>query len=942
MNAKRSIIFFVAVLSALALLGCSFGLDPVWKETSQKPLFSLELRQLTPSDDESGPRAIAQGTGYLYIRTLGGPTGSSGPFYGPYSVSSGSTFTTTDIPEGSFSRFMILYSSERLDGSALFSFNGAEYIFSALMGLPDSSFTQFAGTDNPTSKALGDFFNGTVCVGESTGVTLSAGNTTSVSLTLVPISGSASTISVTGGASVPLTSSGSVKRFIRLEGITEPSMATITSLMCTLSASPGEGSLGAVAFFDRNGKPVAASRSGSSLESGFTWTLDRSATVAAMDGSGYVTLFLYAEYSGTVHASFDRTVTSKAGGNFTLSVSGAQSRAGRELYYFIVNTGSSGTGSATTADGTLGCGFFEIAPDGTGSASAVSMAGEPISMISGSYVILAFIDSDESSGVDKGLPSSGSANSGDLVYVAGISAPMNLDFSSPVSKSVAFSEFVSWSANWNDYSTANAYTVTVTSAGSYLGKNAYFRFVSPTVALPVLAVLSLASADANSVICALPSGSWTLDAFIDIDNSGPGASNMPTNGDLCIPSYAFDITADASLSIPTASFSNTYSGGTAPAGTVISIDGTPTADFMGRKVLLAVYDSAAIANLLLTKNWADAAPSAMTIVDLDASTGDGSASLSAGLTAGGTYYLSAQIDSTGHYGSLSGLGSVDLMTIVPYRGDYVTADDPTLAAAGVHGVIPVTPVTSGSDTAISLSAANFVPYNDYVVFASEGGSAAVAGETPANPTNLENAIALANANGSSATTMIYLVGSVGNLGSFAVTRSTGIQSYGSAAYSLSPSSSLSAAPLFSVEVGGYLSLSNVILACQGVSSPSQSFLTAKGELALGPGATLVGSSASSVTSGGGVYVAQDGIFRLAGGMISNCAATYGGAIFIDGGGACDLLFGSVVGNVATASSSAAIHAAPSSTVTLKSSLVTFTGNIPRDTFADTGASWTAN
>lgn len=136
--------FFVCVPVILILLvsSCSLGLDPA-KSGATEVSFSV-------GESPSG-RLIAPGTGYLYIRTVGGPTGDNGPFYGPFQLSAGSVFTTTDIPAGSYDGFGILYATEPLEGLSQYWGEPGELLsFRQLMSLPDSDFLEFTEGTHPS------------------------------------------------------------------------------------------------------------------------------------------------------------------------------------------------------------------------------------------------------------------------------------------------------------------------------------------------------------------------------------------------------------------------------------------------------------------------------------------------------------------------------------------------------------------------------------------------------------------------------------------------------------------------------------------------------------------------------------------------------------------------------------------------------------------------
>jgi len=84
MKKNLSVMTLTILLAGFFLSACSFGFEPAWKKDDGKATVTLQFKSLSDSEGLSVPRAIVQGAGYLYIRTIGGPTGSDGPFYGPF------------------------------------------------------------------------------------------------------------------------------------------------------------------------------------------------------------------------------------------------------------------------------------------------------------------------------------------------------------------------------------------------------------------------------------------------------------------------------------------------------------------------------------------------------------------------------------------------------------------------------------------------------------------------------------------------------------------------------------------------------------------------------------------------------------------------------------------------------------------------------------------
>jgi len=290
----RYILFSVLVgMSVFFSSSCSLGLEPFTGKQSDLPQVTIQFSQIASGADRSVSRAIVQGGGFLYIRTIGGPTGDKGPFYGPYPVSANSNFITTDIPAGQYTSMFILYSGEVLDGSYVIDYGVVGYPFTALMSLPDSDFISFAGTNTPTSQNLGDFFAGRVSFGEKQNVTLQAGKTTNISMTLVPVTGSATDKQLPVGApNLTFYSPTLIKKFYRINGVDQ--FLGSSSIYCAIAIPVPQK----VFFYDGNGKILNCTTSVTG--SGTTYVLD-AASFMNMNGS---VLYMYLEYTGTISAGF--------------------------------------------------------------------------------------------------------------------------------------------------------------------------------------------------------------------------------------------------------------------------------------------------------------------------------------------------------------------------------------------------------------------------------------------------------------------------------------------------------------------------------------------------------------------------------------------------------------------------------------------------------------
>ena len=563
MKTRYAILSLLAGMSVFLATSCSLvGLEPFSGKHTELPIISMQFSQLASGTDGSVTRAIVQGNGFLYIRTQGGPTGTKGPFYGPYPVTAQKDFTTTDIPEGVYTSIMILYSAEVLDGTKEFAYNGTNYAFSALMALPDSDFKSFAGSSSATSvssatsNALGEFFNGKVSFGEKKSVTLEADKTTSITMTLIPVTGTGSDIDLSKTPGKLFSSSTQTKIFYRLGGVTVPSTKVVKSFTCSLTGVAGTtgttNNLAKVDFYDTNGKLLKVTETGTDITAGKTITLDQAAASAALDTAGHFEMFMYLEYSGSIQATFSSTIADitpvTTGGNYTFAITGAGSQAGKQVEFFLYTTDDTKLATSATGAGYWGYGSFTIAADGTGSGTLLGYDGTPATMITGDYILMAFIDANGTAAGSTVL--TGNADAGDYVYIQGLDSVLHLDFATSKSTTVNFSSFTNWSTGWNSYSTVS---LTISSPGTFAGKNAYIRFLD-TASTDVQYFTGLVGSTTTTIDCLVPNGTWKLDAFIDMDNSG--ISLLPNPGDWCISSRDITVSADMTVSLTGADFSS--------------------------------------------------------------------------------------------------------------------------------------------------------------------------------------------------------------------------------------------------------------------------------------------------------------------------------------------------------------------------------------------------
>ncbi len=379
-------------------------------------------------------------------------------------------------------------------------------------------------------------------------------------------------------------------------------------------------------------------------------------------------------------------------------------------------------------------------------------------------------------------------------------------------------------------------------------------------------------------------------------------------------------------------------------GVRVSFNGDATSEYRGKRVLFAVYDEAGYQELQAGASWQRVEPIAKTIIPLDATTGDGTASVSAALTDGMTYYYSAQVDVGNHYTSLASLSSADIATLVPYRGDIVTD--------GPSGMVAF---TAGSP--IAINAVDCVGYDEYVFFANASGGGL--GLVPTDPKSFANVMIAVNGLAPGSSAVIYLVGNVTGITEDAggsVTGNVSVRSYGGTPFTISPPPALLNSAILSVNTGASLTLENVTIDASYATSATCNLITNLGTLKLGDGCTINGRTVTGSGTGAGVY--NTGNLEIFGATIQNCSNdSTGGAIVVDAGtctigyttriinntayngaaiyvpletSSCEIRSGEISGN--TSSSYAVIYGYWNTTpnVTYNTDTVTFFGNVPLD------------
>ena len=378
MNHKKILIPF-AILGILLFASCSFGLMTAGSKDS-KAIFSIALNSLG-SSDSSVSRAIVQGSGYLYIRTIGGSSSSGSSFYGPYPVSAGASFSTADIPAGTYSTVGFFYSAVEIDESASFSYDGSEYSFHDLMRIDDAKFLALMDGDSDTKKALADSFGGNVSAGKVSNVTLTAGQSTSVAVVLTPFTGSSYGLYLPSAQSMTVSSKDSMARkFFRFDGLTVKSGEDIT---LTLTPSGSGAVIGIVAAYDGDGKLLASSAAKGAVTSAQTYTVK---------STGQSSMFAYVEYrADSLAISVDGALA-----DYLLSFSGGAMYANKTIYFGLYDVTGLDTTTESWKDGIsfVALGIVNLDASGSGSGSARDLlTGRVVSLTPNKkYRVSAFMD----------------------------------------------------------------------------------------------------------------------------------------------------------------------------------------------------------------------------------------------------------------------------------------------------------------------------------------------------------------------------------------------------------------------------------------------------------------------------------------------------------------------------------------------------------------------
>lgn len=295
---KKGVVFvsIVSTIMILVALSCSIGLEPA-KSGTTSVSFTIgtlippanTLANLTPAPG----RAVAPDYGYLYIRTLGGAIGSKGPFYGPFRLESGKTFTTTDIPAGTYQGIGLLYATEPLESLTGY-WNDQEMTFTELMSLPDTDFALFSDGDpadegpSPLDELLDGYASGEILQN----VTIQANRSNTLSATLVPLCGLSFNLDTMHSEYYAeyMENSALRRQFFRLDEIHQIPGATLQGIKLTIDPVDGSATINRIMLFSSDGVLRQTIAPNAVINTAQTYTLNYT------DDNF---LYLYLEYDST-------------------------------------------------------------------------------------------------------------------------------------------------------------------------------------------------------------------------------------------------------------------------------------------------------------------------------------------------------------------------------------------------------------------------------------------------------------------------------------------------------------------------------------------------------------------------------------------------------------------------------------------------------------------
>ncbi len=374
-------VFAVFAISVL-FISCGHFFEPAWKADSGATRFAVTLGS-SPAE-----RALVRGSGFLYIRTIGGPSSPTGPFYGPYPVSSGDTFISTELPAGTYEGIGILVSSRRLD-SLTGVFAGQTLTFSDAMMLPDVQFNEFTDGndgDSPFNAMLDGYASGYLIKNPE----LRTGVINSFAITLQPMTSTASTLSFSGSGSVnltPLVASATERRFVSLDDAISSNNSTVLAVDWQITAGSSPVTLGTVTLFDGDGNQIISYPDVGTLAAGAS----KSFSAGVVSGWRYYVYLEYTTASSITLTAKTLAVEGPGTGNLTV-VFNAASCAGKKLFYGVYDASALGPYGPVANPVAIGMMTLDSSGHGASQPYILGATTPAVFPATQSYRINAFVD----------------------------------------------------------------------------------------------------------------------------------------------------------------------------------------------------------------------------------------------------------------------------------------------------------------------------------------------------------------------------------------------------------------------------------------------------------------------------------------------------------------------------------------------------------------------
>jgi uncharacterized repeat protein (TIGR02543 family) len=259
------------ILCASFFIACSFGAIPAWQSRTS-------VKVSVGAASGSGGRAVASGSGYLYVQTE--IASGEAVVYGPYTATD-SVYTIADIPAGTHKPFILVY-TQALPSVGLSVLSPADSSASGYLAA-----LQGLWKDDPAVLAGSSF-------GYLDSVTVLAETDTVVQATLVPTTDIV--IAGSGLVSIAGIAGQSVRRFVKISGLkaafsgADASSATMTCTALNPSADPM--TVSAVGLYDSAGAKL-------SFNSAESLVAAKGSLSFASAWSGDDEYYLYVEFTGS-------------------------------------------------------------------------------------------------------------------------------------------------------------------------------------------------------------------------------------------------------------------------------------------------------------------------------------------------------------------------------------------------------------------------------------------------------------------------------------------------------------------------------------------------------------------------------------------------------------------------------------------------------------------